>query len=168
MTFQVIFRAIFVLLFKMNHLLCPPSTLKPYKYIFNIIRDASYFKCVKILYPQTRKFTPRVVISPSAHSSLFLVSLSHKTWFFISFLSPSLNSIFLSFFSFFLLFLKIYLLLYISVAVLRCTRRGRQILLWVVVSHHVVAGIWTQDLGKSSQCSYPLSHLSSPPPFFFK
>jgi hypothetical protein len=32
----------------------------------------------------------------------------------------------------------------------------------VVVSHHVVAGIWTQDLWKSSQCSYPLSHLLSP------
>jgi hypothetical protein len=34
--------------------------------------------------------------------------------------------------------------------------------LWVVVSHHVVARIRTQDLQKSSQCSYPLSHLSSP------
>ena len=32
----------------------------------------------------------------------------------------------------------------------------------MVVSHHVVAGIWTHDLWKSSQCSYPLSHLSSP------
>jgi hypothetical protein len=32
----------------------------------------------------------------------------------------------------------------------------------MVVSHHVVAGNWTQDLWKSSQCSYPLSHLSSP------
>jgi hypothetical protein len=32
----------------------------------------------------------------------------------------------------------------------------------MVVNHHVVAGIWTQDLQKSSQCSYPLSHLSSP------
>jgi hypothetical protein len=28
-----------------------------------------------------------------------------------------------------------------TVAVFRCTRRGRQILLQVVVSHHVVAGI---------------------------
>ena len=32
----------------------------------------------------------------------------------------------------------------------------------MVVTHHVVAGIWTQDLWKNSQCSYPLSHLSSP------
>jgi hypothetical protein len=30
------------------------------------------------------------------------------------------------------------------------------------VSHHVVAGIWTQDLWKCSQCSYPLSHFTSP------
>jgi hypothetical protein len=46
-------------------------------------------------------------------------------------------------------------------AVFRHTRREHQISLWVVVSHHVVAGIWTQDLRKSSQCSYPLSHLAS-------
>jgi hypothetical protein len=32
----------------------------------------------------------------------------------------------------------------------------------MVVSHHVVAGNWTQDLWKSSQCSSPLSHLFSP------
>ena len=37
-----------------------------------------------------------------------------------------------------------------------------QVSKWVVVSHHVVAGIWTQDLQKNSQCSYPLSHLTSP------
>jgi hypothetical protein len=49
-----------------------------------------------------------------------------------------------------------------AVAVFRCTRRGRQFPLWVAVSHHVDAGIWTQDLQKSSQCSYPLNHLVSP------
>jgi hypothetical protein len=32
----------------------------------------------------------------------------------------------------------------------------------MVVSHHVVTGIWTQDLQKSSQCSYLLSNLTSP------
>jgi hypothetical protein len=32
----------------------------------------------------------------------------------------------------------------------------------MVVSHHVVAGIGTQDLWKSNQCSYLLNHLSSP------
>ena len=49
-----------------------------------------------------------------------------------------------------------------TVAVLRHTRRGHQVSLWVVVSHHVGAGNWTQDLPKSSQCSYLLSHLASP------
>ena len=49
-----------------------------------------------------------------------------------------------------------------TVAVFRCTRRGRQISLQVVVSHHVVAGIWIQDLRKSSQCFYLLSHRASP------
>jgi hypothetical protein len=32
----------------------------------------------------------------------------------------------------------------------------------MVVNHHVVAGIWTLDLRKSSRCSYSLSHLTSP------
>jgi hypothetical protein len=55
-----------------------------------------------------------------------------------------------------------------TVAVFRCAKRGHQVSLWVVVSHHVVAGNRTQDLQKSSQCSYPLSHLTSPPPFFLR
>jgi hypothetical protein len=42
----------------------------------------------------------------------------------------------------------------LPVAVFRHPRRGHQISLWMVVSHHVVAGILTQDLRKSSQCSY--------------
>ena len=49
-----------------------------------------------------------------------------------------------------------------TVVVFRHTRPGCQISLWVVVSHHVMAEIWTQDLQKSSQCSYLLSHLASP------
>jgi hypothetical protein len=65
------------------------------------------------------------------------------------------------FFSFFFKDLFIIINKYI-VAVFRCTIRGHQILLQMVVSHHVVAGIWTPDLRKSSQCSYPLSHLTSP------
>jgi hypothetical protein len=44
----------------------------------------------------------------------------------------------------------------------RHTRRGHQIPLQMVVSHHVVAGNWTQNLWKSSQCSNLQSHLSSP------
>jgi hypothetical protein len=44
---------------------------------------------------------------------------------------------------FFNLFLKIYLLIMYkyTVAVFRYPRRGHQISLWMVVSHHVVAGI---------------------------
>ena len=49
-----------------------------------------------------------------------------------------------------------------NAAVFRHTRRGHQYSLQMVVSHHVVAGIWTQDLWKNTWCSYPLSHLSSP------
>jgi hypothetical protein len=49
-----------------------------------------------------------------------------------------------------------------TVAVFWHTRRGHQISLRMVVSHHVVSGIWTQDLQKSSLCSCPLSHLTSP------
>jgi hypothetical protein len=49
-----------------------------------------------------------------------------------------------------------------TVAVFRHSRRGNRIPLQMVVSHPVVAGNWTQDLWKSTQCSYPLSHLSSP------
>lgn len=41
-------------------------------------------------------------------------------------------------------------------------RRGRQISLQMAGSHHVMSGNWTQDLWKYSQCSQPLSHLSSP------
>jgi hypothetical protein len=40
-----------------------------------------------------------------------------------------------------------------TVADFRRTRRGHHITLRVVVSHHVVSGIWTQDLQKSNQCS---------------
>jgi hypothetical protein len=61
------------------------------------------------------------------------------------------------------LFFKSFIIIHkYTVADFRCIRRGYQIPLRMVVSHHVVAGIWTQGLRKSSQCSYPLSHLVSP------
>ena len=44
-----------------------------------------------------------------------------------------------------------------TVVVFRHTRRGRQISLRMVVSRHVVSGIWTQDLRKS--LLLPLTHL---------
>jgi hypothetical protein len=55
------------------------------------------------------------------------------------------------FFSFF--FLKIYsfIIRKYTVAVFRHSRRGSQISLGMVVSHHVIAGIWTPDLRKSSR-----------------
>jgi hypothetical protein len=53
------------------------------------------------------------------------------------------------------------------VAVFRHTRKGHWISLQVVVSHHVVAGNWTQDLQKSNQCPYLLSHLTSPRKDYF-
>jgi hypothetical protein len=59
-------------------------------------------------------------------------------------------------------FFKFIIICKYTVADFRHTRRGHQISLPMVVSHHVVAGIWTQELQKSSQCSYPLSHLTSP------
>jgi hypothetical protein len=52
----------------------------------------------------------------------------------------------------FLFFKKIYLFIICkyTVAVFRHTRRGHQILLQMAVSHHVVAGIWTQPLEEQS------------------
>jgi hypothetical protein len=50
-----------------------------------------------------------------------------------------------------------------TVAVFRHTRRGRQISLQVVVSHHVVAGIWTLDLRKSSRVLLPTEPSHQPP-----
>jgi hypothetical protein len=61
-------------------------------------------------------------------------------------------------------FFKIYLLIICkyTVAVFRHTRRGSQILLQMVVSHHVVAEIWTQDLWKSSRVFLPAEPSHQP------
>jgi hypothetical protein len=58
----------------------------------------------------------------------------------------------------FINFLKKVYLFYIceyTVAVFRHTRKGHWIPLQMVVSHHVIAGNWTQDLWKSSQYFQP-------------
>jgi hypothetical protein len=62
-------------------------------------------------------------------------------------------------------FLKIYLLVICkyTVAVFRHSRRGSQISLRMVVSHHVVAGIWTPDLRKSSRVLLPTEPSHQPP-----
>ena len=59
-------------------------------------------------------------------------------------------------FYFIFYFFKIYLFIICkyTVAVFRHSRRS-QISLQMVVSHHVVAGIWTQDLLKSSRVLLP-------------
>jgi hypothetical protein len=64
----------------------------------------------------------------------------------------------------FFFFLKIYLFIICkyTVVVFRYTRRGHQISLRVVVSHHVVAGIWTSDLRKSSQVLLPTEPSHQP------
>jgi hypothetical protein len=49
-----------------------------------------------------------------------------------------------------------------SVAALRHSRRGSQISLRMVVSHHVVAGIWTPDLRKSSLVLLPTEPSHQP------
>jgi len=58
-----------------------------------------------------------------------------------------------AFIKWFYFFLRIYLFIIYkyTVAVFRHTRRGHQIPLQMVVSHHVVAGNWTQDLWKGSR-----------------
>jgi hypothetical protein len=50
-----------------------------------------------------------------------------------------------------------------TVAVFRHCRRGSQISLQMVVSHHVVAGIWTLDLRKSSRVLLPTEPSHQPP-----
>jgi len=50
-----------------------------------------------------------------------------------------------------------------AVAVFRHTRRGHQISLQMIESHHVFSGIWTQDLWKSRQ-SVLLTIEPSPQP----
>jgi hypothetical protein len=70
-------------------------------------------------------------------------------------------------FSFF--FLKIYLFIICkyTVAVFRHSRRGSQILLQMVVSHHVVAGIRTPDLRKSSRVLLPTEPSHQPDAFSY-
>jgi hypothetical protein len=64
----------------------------------------------------------------------------------------------------YLFILKIYLFIICkyTVAVLRHSRRGSQTLLRMVVSHHVVAGIWTPDLQKSSRVLLPTEPSHQP------
>jgi hypothetical protein len=49
-----------------------------------------------------------------------------------------------------------------TVATFRRTRKGRQISFRVVVSHHVVAGIWTQDLLEEQSVFLPSEPIRQP------
>jgi hypothetical protein len=64
------------------------------------------------------------------------------------------------------LFIYLFIICKYTVAVFRRTRRGHQISLRVVVSHHVVAGIWTSDLQKSSRVLLPTEPSHQPKIFF--
>jgi hypothetical protein len=66
------------------------------------------------------------------------------------------------FFCFFLFFKDLFIICKYTVAVFRHSRRRRQILLQMVVSHHVVAGIWTSDLRKSSRVLLPAEPSHQP------
>jgi hypothetical protein len=64
--------------------------------------------------------------------------------------------------SFFFLKMYLFIICKYTVAVFRHSRRGSQILLQMVVSHHVVAGIWTPDLRKSSRVLLPIEPSHQP------
>jgi hypothetical protein len=66
------------------------------------------------------------------------------------------------------LFIYLFIICKYTVAVFRRTRRGHQISLRVVVSHHVVAGIWTSDLQKSSRVLLPTEPSHQPENSYFK
>jgi hypothetical protein len=74
-----------------------------------------------------------------------------------------------SFFFFLDLFIYLFIICKYTVAVFRHSRRGRQISFWMIVSHHVVARIWTQDLQKSSWVLLPTEPSHQPAKsLFFK
>jgi hypothetical protein len=104
---------------------------------------------------------PSFPLLPTPHPPLCLeqlpTSICHPHSFHLGLKSSPLRK--LSLIKIKTFFLKIYLFIICkyAVAVFRHLRRGHRIPLQMVVSHHVVAGIWTQNLRKSSQCSYPLS-----------
>jgi hypothetical protein len=64
--------------------------------------------------------------------------------------------------SFFFLNIYLFIICKYTVAVLRHSRRESQISLRMVVSHHVVAGIWTPDLRKSSRVLLPTEPSHQP------
>jgi hypothetical protein len=72
------------------------------------------------------------------------------------------GSVSMSLYSFFFFLIYLFIICKYTVAVFRHSRRGSQILLRMVVSHHVVAGIWTPDLRKSSRVLLPTEPSHQP------
>jgi hypothetical protein len=88
-----------------------------------------------------------------------------STWWILwCHLSERFSLFFLLLISIGFFFQKIYLFIICkyTVAVLRHSRRGHQISLRVVMSHHVVAGIWTSNLRKSSRVLLPTEPSHQP------
>jgi len=101
--------------------------------------------------PLTTTLLPRYLLVPSLSfvphlGHWHLILLGHIPLNFIDFFKDS--------FIYFYLFICI-CVLYLHICLYECLhdRRGCQVPLQMVVSHHVVAGNWTQDLWKCSQCS---------------
>jgi hypothetical protein len=97
------------------------------------------------------------VIAFAIHHSLLLLPLSQITLAVFTVLSGLFVCLFVV-----CLFLILFNIFEYTVTVFTHTRRGHQIPLQMVVSHHVVTANWTQDLWKNIQCNSLLSHLSSP------
>ena len=85
------------------------------------------------------------------HEPLWGTVQEYKSW----------NFLFFSLFIFFLFFKDLFIFISkYTVAVFRCTRRGRQISLRIVVSHHVVAGVWTRTFRRAVEPSlHPSFHF---------
>ena len=67
---------------------------------------------------------------------------------------------------FFFFFKDLFIYYKYTVVVFRHSGRGSQISLGVILSHHVVAGIWTLDLQKSSRVLLPTEPSHQPPVLF--
>jgi hypothetical protein len=134
--------------------LCPKDLFIIHKYTVAVFRHTRR-RC---------QISARVVVSHHVVAGIWTQNLRKSSLrsYPLSHLTSPLCVLF--FFSFFFIYLFIYLFIIYkyTVAVFRCTRRGHQISLQMVVSHHVVAGIWTSDLRKSSRVLLPTEPSHQP------
>ena len=120
--------------------------------LFIILNYVSVCFCMWVCVGTENASNQTWVLCKSNTWTLWLSHLQPQEWAFPVWISAD---ILLSALFIFLIFKKIYLFIICkyTVAVFRHSRRESQISLWTVVSHHVVAGIWTQYIWKNSQCS---------------